>query len=482
MWLYLLKVTVIWGILLLCFELFYKKMPYYKANRYYLLLTLVLGLVLPVLPVAWPGQTNPVAGVTRIIGLSDPLLPVAAGVVPQQAGPEAFNYLALLPWLYYTGAVLMLLASIRDIVRILRKAVYGNYQVYAGHKIFNTGRAHAPFSFFGWIFIGKPEEYTTTELDFILKHEDAHNHNAHWFDILVMQCFIVVFWFHPLLWRIRHLLKLEHEYEADAIAAGDAAYDYGHFLLQQTLLKAPHPIAHSFHYSPIKNRITMLAQSGKKRSWKYVLLVPALFGCALLTANTNGKGQRNRTGDVTTYNGNTFYWKKQQTDTILVQDAATGAQSQIFTKPLSQIMKMNDVQVYKEDTFQAMVSSIPAQFRYNNQSINEYLKVKLQEEMRVIPDSLLRIDLANMVVNEQGKIVYYDLTTSYKKSDGFTQMNLDNDPVFISAMDKVVADCPAWLPAMVNGKPVPIFLQNGGSLIFNGERRAFKAVKLKSAK
>ncbi len=486
MWIYLIKVTVIWALLLLCFELLYKKSPYYKVNRLYLILTLILGVVLPALPLNLPGSDSPGSVVRTLSRFSNGLQQLDTQPVRPGAQPAPFNYVLLFRWMYYTGALVMLILSIYDIMLILRKAIYGSYQVHTGHRIFNTGKAHAPFSFFGWIFIGRPEAFTDAELGFILAHEDAHNHNRHWLDILIMQCFITVFWFHPLVWRIRHLLKLEQEYEADHLAAGTDAYGYGHFLLRQTLMRAPHPIAHSFHYSPIKLRIEMLTQSRNKRPWKYVALLPVLFGCTLLMARTLEDNQRNRIGDTTAYGGNVFEWQKASTDSIRLEDPVSGKQHTVLQVTQPQIIRMNGTKVYHEDSFKYEVSVIAAQFRNNGQSIHEYLKEKLLEQVHTVPDSLDRIDLTNMVVDARGKIVYYDLVVAYRSPDSrafsFNGGYVVNDPKYTAIIDKIVKESSDWLPGMVAGKAVPVFFPNGGSLIFMQEPASFKAVKLERVK
>lgn len=486
MLIYLLKVTVIWSILLLCFELLLKKMPYYRANRLYLILLLVLGGILPVLSLPLPeaGTTGPDMNALVLVTSRIHQLDVRPQMPEGQVA--SFSYSLLFTWLYYTGAAVMLIASIYDIVLILRKAIYGSYQVYAGHKVFNTGKTHAPFSFFGWIFIGRPAVYTHEELGFILKHEDAHNNRQHWLDILIMQCFIILFWFHPLVWRIRHLLKLEHEYEADQAAAGDDAYAYGHFLLQQTLMSAPHPIAHSFHYSPIKLRIEMLTQSGNKGAWKYLALVPALLCCTLLMAKTNDNDLKKRIGDRTTYHGNVFDWEKSPVDSVTLMDPVSGIWHTVKEVAAPQIISINGAKVYHEDSFKHAVSVIVPQFRYNGQSIHQYLKEKLLEQVGNVPDSLDRIDLTNMVVDARGKIVYYDLAVAYQSTNSsssfFMNNNVINHPEYAGIIDKIVRESPDWLPGMVNGVAVPVFFPDGGALIFHNERRSFRAVKLERVK
>jgi beta-lactamase regulating signal transducer with metallopeptidase domain len=140
----------------------------------------------------------------------------------------------------------------------------------------------------GRVFLTSTAFSDPKELEYIILHEAAHSTRKHWLDLWISQLACMLFWFHPLIWRYRYLLRLQHEYEADSMAAGKDPYSYGQFLLRQTLLRGVPAIAHSFHFSPIKNRIHMLTkkQSFSPGNWNYLLLIPVLLGCTLLMANT----------------------------------------------------------------------------------------------------------------------------------------------------------------------------------------------------
>ena len=235
----------------------------------------------------------------------------------------------------------------------------------------------------------------------------------------------------------------------------------------------------------------MLTQRGKMSTWKFLALVPAVMGCTLLMARTNDTGQRIRTGDITTFRGNTFDWLRTVVDTILVEDPATKEIQKTWARANPQIISMNGIEVRPESSFTGVTTAILPQFRYNNQSIHEYLKTKLLEQVGTVPDSLLRIDLVNMVVSAEGKTVYYDVTVTYRTRNqaiGATGAPSGAEPeyysrivapdeVYTPLIDKIVSESPDWLPAMIQGKSVPVFFLSGAELIFKNERRIFKARK-----
>jgi len=473
---YLIKVTLIWALLLILYEALYRKSRAFTLNRLYLLLALLAGALLPLVPISLGGGTA--SGGGRILLVLEERVQKAGSTLAtmqeHQPGHNPFRYELLLAGLYSAGALVMLALSLKEVVLILRKAVYGNYEIVAGHRLFNTGRIHAPFSFMGWIFIGNARQYEARELNFILVHEDAHNRRKHWLDMIILQLFTTLFWFHPLVWRIRHLLRLEHEYEADALAAGDDAYHYGHFLLQQALLKGTPSIAHSFHYAPIKNRIAMLTnpKPGNAR-WKYLAVIPAVLCCTLLMARSAASNDRIKTGNKVTFKGNDFYWSSPVVDSIEVMDPIAGKTLIVANEQPPAIVKMNKDSVYNDEMLNKSISGVGPQFRYQQQSIHDYLKQRFGELVKQIPDSLSRIQVDNIVLDEKGRVVYYDITATYvrakdksKPDDLYFSSAEQNSPRHLEVMDKILSESPAWMPGIINGKAVPVFLSTGALIEF----------------
>lgn len=449
---YLLKITLIWVILLALYELLYRKSPAYTLNRVYLLAALIMGVLLPFIPLSLPANTNTNYGIGQI---DNGLQNFGQAVAPAAPAAEATGPAAgtILLWLYLSGAIIFLVLSLREVILILRTAIYGQYTTIGSYRIFSSSRTHAPFSFMGWVFISDPALYDEKGLEYIFRHEEAHNRCWHWLDMILMQLFFVVFWFHPLVWRFRYLLKLNHEYEADRYAAHNNTYEYGHFLLQQTLLKGTPAIAHSFHFSPIKNRIHMLTQTGRQSKWKYLFTLPLLLACGILFAKPRTDDQRVRTGNKTTFRGHEFTWEDPITDSVLVEDPETKQKRMMVAQRDGGLSKMDGDSLYDNEE----VRITQAQFRYNNQDFRGYIVPLLEKEL---PDSIRSISLSNIVIDESGKLCYYDISCSTNSGRFYSSYDADARlKGFFSSIDKIIGDSPAWLPALSANRKIKVLIR-----------------------
>jgi hypothetical protein len=244
------------------------------------------------------------------------------------------------------------------------------------------------------------------------------------------------------------------EYQADKEAAGQNSYDYGHFLLDQVLLKGVPPIAHSFHFSPIKNRITMLTknQNRPRNSWKYLAVLPALFCCTLLMAKTDQTGKRVRNGNITTFNGNTFEWNEPSVDTFIVEDPVTGKNLIRVAQQVPSIIKTNG-----EVTLNKSLVDNEAQYRHPKTFI-QYLKEAIKSELKTIPEGLEDIQVKNVVIDQKGAIIYYDLLIHYDTASSGTKEADNAKDRIRHLVAKAIEESPAWLPATKGGKAVNEFL------------------------
>jgi hypothetical protein len=461
MLIYLLKVSFIWFVFLLIFELGFKKSRNFRLNRIYIFTSILAGLLIPVINIPIP-------------------LPDAAAIKPRivqeaytktadtftygniTASNAYWDWSRILFGLYITGVCITFLFTIREIILILKKAIYGNYQIALDHKIFSSKKRHAPFSFMGWIFISDLQHYSENELQYILQHEDAHNRHYHWIDIIVIQAVFILFWFHPAVWRFRYLLKMNHEFEADRVAASDNPYGYGHFLIEQTLLKGTPVVAHSFHFSPIKNRITMLTQKRKPNAWKYAIMLPVLCCFTVLFAKKSTPGnQRVKEDDVSLFKGHRFYWKTTKPDSV-VQKAMESGFAQF--NPQTYIYKMDNDSVYQHYQL-----SINPQFRSGNKGFSEYVTEQLKEKFKGIIDTIAiaRINVSNVVINEKGKIIYYELEYMSQSDHSKT---ITSNSVLDPIVDQIIEESPPWLPGVCNGKEVMSYMDDAGQFVLGSIR------------
>ena len=415
---YLLKATAVWLVLLLLFEAFFKNNGRFTANRMYLLLSIAIGLLLPLLtvptniPTAFSKQQNSITTTTNSITVQAPVFKtVKAATVATSIKTEKsrVDFLFIIALLYTIGVSFFLLKCTGELFKIASLLRRKQRIVINGHSLIITGKSHAPYSFAGHIFIQDPTHYTPQELQYIIHHEAAHQHEKHWLDLWLAQLTCIAFWFHPLLWRTRYLLRLQHEYEADHIAATGDAYTYGHFLLQQALLNGVPSIAHSFHASPIKNRIAMLTktQTAKARGLKYLLLVPALLACTYLVANAQKSSTPTPKANTVPVKTPTPTIQQPEAVTLITSEPAnnkatepTPVKDTVKAQPTAATTKEDD-RVYEN-------LKTPATYPTGSTDFEDYMKDAFFKLRKGTADSAAYVTELYLTVDKTGKLTGFD--------------------------------------------------------------------------
>ena len=470
---YLLKATIVWALLLLLFEACYKGNRRFMANRIYLLLAVAVGLVLPLitLPGSAPALSTGSQHLLPVVAATMPTVSPATATNLATGEPPGVNWWFVIQIIYAAGIAALFLKCAVESARICYLMFKAPYRVIYGQRVIVTGKAHAPYSFMGRTFITDPQLYEVAELKYMLDHEAAHSNKRHWLDLLAIQFVCIICWFHPLIWRYRYLLRLQHEFEADEMAAADNTYAYGHFLIQQTLLGGVPSIAHSFHCSPIKNRIYMLTYKHKPGTWKYLLLIPTLLGCTLLTAKKASEEERVAVGNNVTYHGNKFTYR--ETDTVYFSPRAHQL-LRVMKPPLDYhlsaqhrpkiISQMNGEPVYRNELLDN-----PATFDGSDTAYFTSLKNQFIALAGPIPDSLAEIELSNVVVDKKGRIVFYDLwfhSIDITREDG-AHIAPGDKARLTPIIEHLIASGTPWQPATVNGNPVNACIFHGKTISFH---------------
>lgn len=275
---YLLNLTCIWLLGLVLFDLLLRRERYHSYNRAYLLFTLLLGLILPLITWQHAEAVYPSIlhrPVERIVVAKE--IFSTAAITPTTI--ENTNSLSLLFIIWCGGATIALALLIVDILKLAKYSRGATRPEEFGWTIIETGRQHAPFSFGHSLYVGNKQQYTDEEWQMICQHEMAHTRALHTADLLLLHFLRILFWFHPLVYIYYHRLLMVHEYQADDIAAEHPAR-YGSFLVEQSLLHAAPTITHSFHRSPIKSRLRMLSRTSHKASKvKLLIFIPLTVVC-----------------------------------------------------------------------------------------------------------------------------------------------------------------------------------------------------------
>ena len=406
---YLLNLSSIWLVCLLMFDLLLRRESYHAYNRLYLMVTFLLGIVLPLMQ--W--QTGTAKANAAIPDTVERVIAVKQTIVAASTPAESVNWEQYLTMLYFAGVLVSLGLLLVEIVKLVTYYNNGRRTQQAGWVVITTGKDHAPFSFLNLLFVSDTRLYSSDEWDIILMHERRHANLFHFADLLLMQLGRVVFWFHPLVYIYNNRLSMVHEYQADIASAKEPAV-YGNFLVEQSLLLSAPSITHSFNRSPIKNRIIMLTRKSTAASkFKMLVFVPLAL-VSVVCFSKNGFSQAfEQHGNKVSWQGNTFELSDVTYDTMILVDPVNGEQMTKAVKHDPVPVKMNGKQI------PAKVDDQP-QYKGKDRDLRDYIVRNMKSELSRLDDGKYALDISDVIVDQKGRIVYFhyeDLKRSKTTSD-----------------------------------------------------------------
>ncbi|MFF5384051.1 M56 family metallopeptidase [Pedobacter suwonensis] len=281
---YLLKVTACTILFFGFYVLVLQKLTFFKINRFYLLVTLLLSFVIPALQFEIKHEvvtldTDPVANLSEVKMAEKPSQLIQSLAVEHQpeTKPE-IDWLSLVPFAYGAITLVLLLICIWRLFGLIKYT--GNYtESDEGLKLINKTAGFTNCSFFNYVFIDG-DKLGDADLAVLLKHELVHARQYHSIDKIILMVFKSVLWFNPIVYLYDKALEQVHEYEADEFTS--AAYGseaYASLLLKLAIAKSDMPLIHNFVKSPIKARIKMLfsSKSPDKKKNAYLLMLPMVL-------------------------------------------------------------------------------------------------------------------------------------------------------------------------------------------------------------
>ena len=251
--------------------LFLRDKTFHHYNRFYLLGTMVLSLLLPLLKVEYfTIETD-----SRILLLLNQFNQSSAQEVGNSLNFWNFGALILGIVSFFLLAKLTLgLVKIHQLKKEFPK------ESIEGITFYNTNLHDAPFSFFRNLFWKKSILINSDLGKQILKHEMVHIEQKHSFDKLFVQIIQSLFWFNPIFYFIKKEITLIHEYLADKKAVKNAdTRAFAQMLLASNFSGNVLPATSPFLSSNLKKRLKMLTQKNTKYSYaRRILALPILFG------------------------------------------------------------------------------------------------------------------------------------------------------------------------------------------------------------
>lgn len=279
----LFQIFVFQVLFLAVYDLFLKKETFFNLNRLYLLITPILGFILPFVSLGFIQQRIPQEYIIQL-----PAVVIGGGVSEMVSSGNNWwipNFTAL--WIF--GMVLSALLLCVKFYKIIKLKFTANTQKFPKFKLVTLPKTDIAFSFFNSIFLG--ENISEENKASIIAHEKIHIEQKHSLDLLFFEMLRIVFWFNPMIYLFQNRIATLHEYIADAkVTIQKDKKQYYQSLLSEVFQTEKISFINTFfNQSLIKKRIIMLqkSKSTKTAQFKYLLLLPIICGMLVYTACSN---------------------------------------------------------------------------------------------------------------------------------------------------------------------------------------------------
>lgn len=301
---YIFEATLCLTILYFLFRLFFRKDTLFRTNRFLLLMGTVVCTSLPLLQIDVPQYTTlqlPITAVRHLLTEKDVNIERKGSVDEKHLFGETNLFVAgkgddteenhanvihtipvtlLLGGCYFIGALVVFTFLLFSTIR-MRRLIH-SYPAcnYGKYKLIICPEKIVSFSWGNTIVLSQ-EDYERNPGE-ILLHEQMHLQHRHTWDLLWMECIMILHWFNPAAWLLMRELREVHEYEADngVINNGIDATEYQLLLVKKSVGTRLYSMVCGFNHSKLKNRITMMLKR-RTNNWarlKLLLFVPVAAG------------------------------------------------------------------------------------------------------------------------------------------------------------------------------------------------------------
>ncbi len=269
---YLVKFTISLSLVTIFYQLFLRKLTFYNWNRWYLLVYPLGCFLLPLLDIGWWLEADKV----DLSALQQ--LPALGNWTPSSTTESTanFNYWYLLNGILVSGSIMM---AIRMLMQYLSyRRLSKNAALLGGEyiKLYAVPENIIPFSFGRSVYIN-PALHSEADLKDIIRHEMVHVRQHHTADMMLAEFLLVLNWFNPFAWILRHAIRQNLEFIADrqVLTHGVDRRQY-QYLLVKVVGQRNFSMASHLNFSALKTRIVMMnkIRSARIHLLKFAFAVP----------------------------------------------------------------------------------------------------------------------------------------------------------------------------------------------------------------
>jgi hypothetical protein len=249
--------------------LFLRKERFFSLKRIYLLTGILASFLLPFINIHYTVELPAAPFIA-------PETTSYAYVIQEDSVNQGINWYIIVSGIYISGLVIMLSRLFVQWWKIRRSVRRSEVLDIDNIRLVRADEFNSSFSFFNYVFVNPG--VGENEMKEIMNHELVHVNQKHWFDLLLGEIMRLVQWINPFAWIYTGLIRINHEYLADAAAlriTSDPAV-YKAALLNQVFRSPVINLSNSFNYSVTKTRFDMMknAITSPYRKLKVLLVIP----------------------------------------------------------------------------------------------------------------------------------------------------------------------------------------------------------------
>jgi BlaR1 peptidase M56 len=275
---FLLKSVVISGLFTAYYMIALRNKKIHRYNRFYLIATMLISLIAPLFNLSLYDLPMPFA--------SDLAAGQSAAATGSQLISDHLPAILLLAVAGIPGILLLTRFFLKIGWVITMKMKFKSTRI-DGVNLIQTPLNEAPFTFLNNLFWKQGISLHDEDGARIYRHELVHIREKHSIDKLFFQFIVCICWMNPFYRIMRDELNMIHEFLADAAAVREGDTEsFARMLLHaynKRIYRTPY---HSFSGSPVKRRLTMIANPGQISTYhtRRLLIIPiSLMAFALLS-------------------------------------------------------------------------------------------------------------------------------------------------------------------------------------------------------
>lgn len=276
---YLIQVTLCMAVFYGFYLLALRKETFFRANRIYLLVSLIVSLIFPLIRIYIDSNLANSVAMQAPVYIGSYMQSVDIGINPS---PEnfSFSWKEVLMMIYGTGVMLLAIRfffSIRAIWLLKSKATM---TIVENQICALSPQVRSPFSFLNLVYLPFNHSFSQQEIEEVICHERAHVEGKHSWDVILLELVSIFLWPNPMVYFYKKAIKEIHEFIADAAVVKQTPWAvYSEFLIQQKEQCFPGSLTSQLNNSILKKRLVMMTalKSTSKANWKFIGTVPLVL-------------------------------------------------------------------------------------------------------------------------------------------------------------------------------------------------------------